>query len=109
MDIVLKPDYNNEKNIWEISAYGEIDIYNSSNIKDYLSALIQEHQCDIYLYCDELEYIDSTGLGALVAIVKKVRQYDGNIHLFNLKPNVLKIFKITNLDKVFIMEGDENA
>lgn len=109
MDFKLKPEYDDKKNIWNITVQGEIDIYNSPSVKDYLSTLITEHECDIYLNCSELEYIDSTGLGALVAIVKKVRQYDGNIHIIGIKPNVAKVFKITNLDKVFIIEGDDNA
>lgn len=109
MDFKLKPEYDIEKNVWNIMVQGEIDIYNSSNVKDYLSNLIQEHACDINLECAHLDYIDSTGLGALVAIVKKVKQYDGNIRLTHVKSNVLKVFKITNLDKVFIIEGDDNA
>lgn len=107
MDFQLKPEYNSEKNCWEISVKGEIDIYNSSNIKDYLSNIIQERPCDVYIDCTELEYIDSTGLGALVAIVKKVKHYGGNMYILNTKPNVEKVFKITNLDKVFVMKWGE--
>lgn len=109
MDFKLIPEFIADKNIWEIEVQGEIDIYNSSNLKDYLSNLIQQHPCDIHLDCANLEYIDSTGLGALVSIIKKVKQYHGNIHLKDVKSNVAKVFKITNLDKVFIIEGGMNA
>lgn len=106
MEFKLKPEYDSEKNIWDIAIQGEIDIYNSSNVKDYLGNLVQEHACDVHLQCENLEYIDSTGLGALVAIVKKVKLYGGNVHLHHVKSNVLKVFKITNLDKVFMIEGE---
>lgn len=109
MDFKIKPEFNPEKKVWDIVVQGEIDIYNSSSLKDYLTNLIQEHPVDVYLHCQDLEYIDSTGLGALVSIVKKVKQYEGNIHLLNIKSNVLKVFKITNLDKVFMIEGEANA
>lgn len=109
MEFKLKPEYDAEKNIWNIEVQGEIDIYNSSNVKDYLGNLVQEQPCDVHLYCEDLEYIDSTGLGALVAIVKKVKLYGGNIHLHDVKSNVFKVFKITNLDKVFVIEGEQNA
>lgn len=104
MDFQLTPNYDSVSNKWAVGVKGEIDIYNSTSVKDILSNLVQEHPCDIVLDCTELEYIDSTGLGALVAIVKKVKNYQGNVHILNLKPSVAKIFHITNLDKVFLLD-----
>jgi len=108
MDFVLDSDFNEEKHLWEVFITGEIDIYNSVEFKENLSGLIESTPADIHIYCEKLEYIDSTGLGALVSILKKVKQYTGNIYLSNLKPSVSKLFKITNLDKVFMIEGDTN-
>ena len=104
MDLQLTPSFNAESQNWAVSVKGEIDIYNSTSVKDILSNLIQERPCDVVLDCTELEYIDSTGLGALVAIVKKVKSYQGNVHISNLKPSVAKVFHITNLDKVFLLD-----
>lgn len=104
MDFQLIPTFDEGLNQWSVIVKGEIDIYNSTGVKDVLSNLIQEHPCDVTLDCSELDYIDSTGLGALVAIVKKVKNYQGNIHISNLKPSVAKVFHITNLDKVFLLD-----
>lgn len=104
MEFQLKPFYDPQQNKWLISIAGEIDIYNCTGIKDILSNLIQEHSCDIVLDCTNLEYIDSMGLGALVAIVKKVKNYKGNFHITNLNSSVAKVFRITNLDKVFLLD-----
>ncbi len=108
MDFALNSNFNNMKKRWDISIEGEVDIYNSTKLKDTLSELIQKTPANIFVSCDKLEYIDSTGLGALVSILKKVKQYNGDIHLSKLKPNVAKVFKITDLNKVFIIEGDGN-
>lgn len=108
MDFLLNSNFNEAKDLWEVFITGEIDIYNSVKFKESLSHLIENKPIDIHIYCEKLEYIDSTGLGALVSILKKVRQYNGNIILSNLKPNVSKVFKITDLNKVFIIEGDAN-
>lgn len=105
MDFELTHRFNESKQQWDIRINGEIDIYNSSKLKETLSGLIEQHKADICIYCSELEYIDSTGLGALVSILKKVKQYQKNIHLVDIKPNIYKIFKITGLNKVFIIEG----
>ena len=108
MDFILSSNFNETKNLWEVFITGEIDIYNSIKFKESLCNLIDNKPTDIHIYCEKLEYIDSTGLGSLVAILKKVRQYNGNIHLFNLTASVSKLFKITDLNKVFIIEGDAN-
>lgn len=108
MDFVLNSSFDEKKKYWDIAIEGEVDIYNSLELKKNLSELIQNKPVNIHVSCEKLEYIDSTGLGALVSILKKVKQYNGEIYLSNLKPNVAKIFKITDLNKVFIIEGDVN-
>lgn len=103
MDFDLKSSFNDEKNRWEISLTGEIDIYNSSAFKLKVGELLQEKCADVEIDCTSLEYIDSTGLGALVSILKMVKQEGHNVSLSNVKPSVHKLFKITDLDKVFMI------
>ncbi|NLK96745.1 STAS domain-containing protein [Defluviitalea saccharophila] len=105
MDFRITHKFNEADNQWHISIEGEIDIYNSEQLKGKLYELLEEKQADLYINCKDLEYIDSTGLGSLVSVLKKVKQFNGNIYLSQLKSNVAKIFKITDLNKVFMIEG----
>ena len=61
--------------------------------------------------CKELKYIDSTGLGVLIGVLKRIKDNNGNdsgnITITNLKPYIEKIFKITGLDKIFLIEVQE--
>ncbi len=50
---------------------------------------------------EEVEFLDSTGLGVLVGGLKKVRAHDGSLHLVCTQERLLKIFRITGLAKVF--------
>ncbi|MCD7778576.1 MAG: STAS domain-containing protein [Clostridiales bacterium] len=99
---------NTEAKKWEVKLTGEIDIFNSDDVKSALLEMLSEKEQNVYIDCKELSYIDSTGLSALVAILKKVKAYSGEVVLKNLLPNVFKVIKITNLDKLFIIEGDDN-
>lgn len=56
---------------------------------------------DIVLVLDKLDYIDSSGLGALVRLVGNARSLGGDIKLCALPPPILKILQITNLHRVF--------
>lgn len=83
---------------------GEVDIYTSQKLKDRLYFSIDEHRRDLKLDCSGLNYIDSTGLGIFVGTLKKAKQYGKDIYLTGLKENIKKLFLITGLDKLFIIE-----
>ena len=96
-------DQQNER--WDVALSGEVDIFNSEDLKRELLNLINMRDAHLYLNCKDLLFIDSTGLGALVAVMKGVKANGRDIHLVSPKPNVLKLFRITNLDTVFEIEG----
>lgn len=88
----------------QIVLSGEIDIYTSQSFKTELNEVIESSKGDLYIDCKDLTYIDSTGLGILVGILKEVRKDDNNIYICNLKDNIKKLFLITGLDKLFKIE-----
>ena len=69
--------------------------------------LITQKNADVVLDAKNLNYIDSTGLGVLVSILKEVKAYGGKIIIKHLKPYIAKIFTITGLDNVFSLEVDQ--
>ncbi len=64
---------------------------------------LDDKQSDILIDGDRLEYLDSTGLGTLISILKKAKESNNRIILKNIKPNIRKLFDITELDKVFVV------
>jgi anti-anti-sigma factor len=46
------------------------------------------------------EFVDSSGLGALVSSLKKARQAGGDLRIAGLAPQVRAVFELTNLDRV---------
>ena len=108
MDYDIAGSYNEENGSWEITLTGEFDIFNSVNLKNELNKFIEENNADLVLDCDTLSYMDSTSIGSLVAVLKNVKAYGGKVVLRELKPNLLKLFRITNLNKVFEIEGEAN-
>lgn len=87
-----------------VTLSGEVDIYTSQSLKDKLYNIIDTNKCDIKLDCNGLKYIDSTGLGIFVGALKKAKQYEKRIIITGLKDNIKKLFLITGLDKIFILE-----
>lgn len=104
MSSVLVINEELDENFIKIAISGEVDIYTSQKLKEKLYFSIDEHQRDLRLDCSELNYIDSTGLGIFVGTLKKAKQYGKDIYLTGLKDNIKKLFLITGLDKLFIIE-----
>ncbi len=105
MSIVINKSFDDIKDAWIIDVYGEIDIYTSDELKDSLIESISSKSKDIILNASNLEYIDSTGLGVLIGILKRLKSDAKDIYIINAKQNVRKIFNITGLDKIFKVEG----
>ena len=104
MSLNINKVFDSEKNLWEINLTGEVDISTANNLKETLINLLQEKEADIKLNCKELEYIDSTGLGVLIGILKRLKSIEKNIIIINPKSNISKLLKITGLDKIFVIE-----
>jgi len=103
-----KVRFNEEENIWVLMPEGDMDIYTSEIFKDQAIKSFEETQTDLLIDGEKLDYIDSTGLGALIGILKKIKETDHRIYLSNIKPNIRKLFDITELDKLFIIRGEVN-
>ncbi|QXM07032.1 STAS domain-containing protein [Crassaminicella indica] len=106
MSIQIDKKYHQEENLWVLAINGELDIYTANELKETLMKMLDEHKENIKIDCTDLGYIDSTGLGVLIGALKRLKKYDKNIVIANPKPNVLKLFRITGLNKIFIIEGE---
>lgn len=103
MSLEIKFNLNSE-NI-EVMPIGEVDIFTSPELKNKIFELIEEKKQNIVIDGQRLDYIDSTGLGVLMAIYKKLQENNLSIKIINLKQNIYKLFDITGLNKVFNIQG----
>jgi anti-sigma B factor antagonist len=84
-----------------IELTGEIDLSTSPVFKQRIYEIIESGKRDVIVDMNGLDFMDSTGLGVLVAALKKTRMEGGSIRLICNRNNILKVFTITGLDKVF--------
>lgn len=89
---------------------GEVDVYTAPKLKSRLVDLVDQGKFKIIVDLEEVDFMDSSGLGVLVGGLKRVRSHDGSIALVCTQENILKIFRITGLVKVFpIFENQDQA
>ncbi|WP_448375553.1 STAS domain-containing protein [Fervidobacterium sp.] len=109
--MAIKFDKKEENGRLVISIHGEIDAYHSGEVKKFLKDAITETKLTkVVLDMSEVNYIDSAGLGSLVALYKDARMAEKELVLAALKQTVMRIFEMTRLDRVFkIVQTVEEA
>lgn len=86
-----------------ISENFSVDV--ASDFKEKIYELIDNGEKRFLLNFKNCTFIDSTGLGVLVGIHKKCTEIGGSLVLSSIvDPKVLKIFKLTRLDRIFNIE-----
>ena len=105
MSITINSIIDTKNDFWEVSLAGELDVSTADELKKSLHKLIDEKNIDMKLNLENLDYIDSTGLGVMIGILKRLKIENKEVYIEKPKNNVRRIFNITGLDKVFKMEG----
>jgi anti-sigma B factor antagonist len=79
----------------------EANLSNSDQFKAELIALLDKHHKVIILDLQELKYVDSAFLGALVSALKYAISLQLDIVLVGLRTDIRDLIKLIRLDKVF--------
>jgi anti-sigma B factor antagonist len=84
-----------------IEVGGEIDVYTAPKLRERLVGLVEAGSYQLIVDMENVEFLDSTGLGVLVGGLKRVRAFEGWIDLVCTQSRILRIFRITGLNRVF--------
>jgi len=79
----------------------------ASSLSNPLKELLADDRSNLILNLSALTYVDSSGLGQLIAIWTSIRDRGGKLIVLRPSPQVRKQFEITKLDTVFTIVTDE--
>lgn len=81
---------------------------NAKAFKDELVELVNQGATQLVIDFDEVSFVDSSGLGALVGVLKKVGMH-GELVVAGLNSDVAQMFRICRMDRVFTIYADAAA
>jgi anti-anti-sigma factor len=84
-----------------VSVAGELDIATAEQAYSYISEVIDERPAPVTVDLSGLTFCDASGLGALARIARHAREAGRQLMLTSARPSVMKIMRITGLDRVF--------
>ena len=107
MSININSKLDSANSFRDINIEGELDVSTADKLKEYLHKLADEQVLDMKIDFSNLDYIDSTGLGVMIGVLKKLRSEEKEIYIINPKSNVKKIFTITGLEIKYLRWRDK--
>jgi anti-sigma B factor antagonist len=105
IQVVLKEEENSV--IGFIS--GEIDAFTAPMLREKLATVQQKENLQAELNMSDVSYMDSTGLGVIVAFFKNVNANNGHVKLTGLSSRLKRLFDITGLGEIMDIETDEKG
>jgi anti-sigma B factor antagonist len=99
MELDIKSERNDD--VCAVRLEGEIDVYTAPRLKEELVSVVESGCPNVIVDMEKVGFIDSSGLGVLVSALRRARERDGVVRIVCTRENILKIFRITGLDKVF--------
>jgi anti-sigma B factor antagonist len=85
-----------------------IDAHNSGELKQYLLQMVESGEKRIIVDLGYVRFIDSSGLGALLSGNKNILAKSGTLALTNIQQQVLAMFELTRLNRVFDIYAELN-
>ena len=83
-----------------IKPQGRLNLLAATRLREVVGAAVAQGRPHVVVDLSGTTFMDSSGLGALVAGLKSARQGGGNLRIACLAPQVEMVLTLTNLDRV---------
>ncbi len=84
-----------------VEVNGELIVGNRQELKSRVLERLEDGDRKFLIDFAESSYIDSSGLGVLVSLSKKIREAGGELRLAGLNEDLRTLFELTKLDTLF--------
>ena len=89
-----------DKNIVIIDTGERLDVLTTEEFRNALNETLEKNDYRIIINLENTNYIDSTGLGALVSKIALTRTNNGDIRLAAPKQTIIDLLELTHLNKI---------
>jgi len=93
--------------------FNDIDRFNAlivEPVKEQLKSLFNKPDTRLALNLEGIKFIDSSGFGVLLSIMKTANNNHGQFKICNIRPEVMELFKLLQLHNVFdLYENQEDC
>jgi len=98
-----------EDSVLILKLIGRLDAATIGELKDCVRQNVNEKTVNFVIDLAEVDFVDSSGLGGLVASLRTVNKEGGEMKISTLRPDVRSIFELTRLHRLFEIFDDSSS
>ena len=90
-----------EGGVTVVAPTGRLDVAGAPALKDAISDVAKNGPPKVVIDMEGVSFVDSTGLGSVIAVLKQIRNRRGELRLAAPNQQVRVVLELTTLDRVF--------
>lgn len=102
----MRIELDRERNTAVLFIESRLDASTAPEFRGFINDLTKKQYIKYVLDFSNVHFIDSSGLGVLVTVLRNISKQGGDIKIAGPSPEVQSLFSLTRLDKVFDIVGD---
>jgi anti-sigma B factor antagonist len=107
MDLVMQIE---ERDGWAVMhVSGDLDMTTAPRLREAVVGVVVSGQPRVVLDLQAVDFIDSTGLGVIVGLLKRTRGQGGDLRLVSTRPSLRRILELTTLSQALPLADDVEA
>ena len=107
LSVEIRSEHGGDAIVYRLG--GSLDMATAPSLRAALLEAADEGKHDILVDCSHLEFLDSTGLGALIGAQKRALEHGGNVRLIVNEGPIQRLLMITGLMQVFAVYNTVQA
>jgi len=98
-----------ERDGWTVvRVHGDVDVASAPTLREHLVRTVTDGHHQVILDLDDVHFIDSTGLGLVIGMLRRTRSLGGDLRLVSTREMLARVFEITGLDRAVPIESSVN-
>lgn len=98
---MLKHESKNGVEVLKFDNVSKLNILIAQSLKEDVAQYLTKANTKLILDLEGIEYVDSSGFGALLSILRNAKNNDSQFKICNISPEVMELVKLLQLHNVF--------
>src|SRR6266496_1292886 len=95
MELDLRVQHHDDRAVVHIS--GEVDLATCPQLRDVLAELVDRGVHHLIVDLEQVSFLDSSGIGVLIGVLRRLREHGGSLHLTAPRPHVRRVLELTGI------------